>query len=233
MFRRAMAVTAMAASMVLVAPSSAFASDEPDDPAQSVEQVVTATYNGQTIVLGEDWQGAQICTEVAEGDMRCYDTVEDEQRDLADESLGHALAAKAAGLKVPGALSTKGMKQRQLVEKSPTAAGAPTSVQAGSIGTKAIADCPFGYGCVFDSTSYSGRMLRFVSGGKNLGSHKFRDKTGSICNNKSIGGVKLTDWRTGLPDPDYYQPTGTCGKLNNVDYPYGGDWNNKADHLSL
>ncbi|MFJ8255632.1 hypothetical protein [Streptomyces sp. NPDC094466] len=232
-FRRVIAASAVAASIVLLTPSSAFASDEPDDPAQSAGQVVTATYNGRTIMLGEDWQGAQICTEVAVGDMRCYDTAEDEQRDLADESIGHALAAEAAGLKVPGALSTKGMKQRTLVESSPTVAAASARVQAGSVGTKAIGDCAFGYGCVFDSTSYTGRMLSFVSGGKNLGSHGFRDQAGSICNNKSTGGVQLTDWRTGLPDPMFFQPVGQCSRLHLTDYTYGGNWNNRADHLNL
>ncbi|WP_158634751.1 peptidase inhibitor family I36 protein [Streptomyces sp. NP10] len=199
---------------------------------QSVEQVVTATYKGQIINLREGWQGAQICTEVAAGDMRCYDTVEEELRDLADESAGHALAAEAAGIKVQGALSTQGMKQRTLVESTPIEA-TPASTQAGSVGTMAIRDCPYGYGCIWDSTTYTGRMLKFVSGGKNLGDYKFRDKAGSICNNKSIGGVVLTDWRTGLPDPSFHQPVGKCSGLHNTDYTYGGNWNNKADHLSL
>ncbi|MFF3096165.1 peptidase inhibitor family I36 protein [Streptomyces cyaneofuscatus] len=233
LIRKVIAATAMAASVVLLASSSAFAIDEPDDPNEGVEREVTATYNGRTIDLGEDWESAQICTEVAEGDMRCYDTAEDEQRDLADESLGHALAAEAAGLKVPGALSAKGMKHRTLREYPSGAAGASSNGPAGEIGVLAIADCPFGYGCLFDSTSYSGRILRFASGGKNLADYKFRDKAGSVCNNKARYGVELKDFRTGLPDPMYFQGVGYCSRLHLSDYAYGGNWNNKADYMIL
>ncbi|MFE3940545.1 peptidase inhibitor family I36 protein [Streptomyces sp. NPDC059118] len=194
---------------------------------------MTATYNGQTIDLGEGWQGAAICTEVAAGDVRCYDTPEEEQLDLADESLGHALEAEAVGLKVPNALSTKGAKQRTLTEVPRGAAGALADVQDVSVGIQSIEQCTYGFACVYDATNYTGRILKFASGGKNLADWDFRDKTGSACNNKSSGGMDFTDFRTGLPDPHAYTALGTCNKMTDVDYPYGGDWNNKADHVSL
>ena len=53
LIRRAIAATAMAASVVALAASTAFAAEEPDDPANGVERQVAATYNGRTIILGE------------------------------------------------------------------------------------------------------------------------------------------------------------------------------------
>ncbi|SFX89173.1 hypothetical protein OH786_14570 [Streptomyces atratus] len=68
---------------------------------------------------------------------------------------------------------------------------------------------------------------------ENLADWDFRDKTGSACNNKKSGGMDFTDFRTGLPDPHAYTALGTCNKMTDVDYTYGGDWNNKADHVSV
>ncbi|MGY3681536.1 peptidase inhibitor family I36 protein [Streptomyces sp. TE33382] len=233
LIRRAIAATAMAASVVALAASTAFAAEEPDDPANGVERQVAATYNGRTIILGEGWQGAAICTEVAEGDMRCYDTAEDEQRDLPDESLGHALAAEAAGLNVPNALSTEGLKPPALTEIAPDKANSSANGPATGVGIQALADCTGGYACVFDNTDYTGRILKFISGAKNLGDYDFRDKSGSACNNKNSGGFEVTDFRTGLPDPLTYVPLTRCVRFNTVEYTYGGDWNNKADRISL
>ncbi|MFI1314877.1 hypothetical protein ACH4TS_32790 [Streptomyces albidoflavus] len=95
---------------LLAAPTSwAEGPDGEDNPAET--SPVLATYNGELIDLGEGWGSAEICTEVAEGDVRCYDNAEEEVEDLADESLGHAVQAEQRGMEVEG-LSTRTVMKR-------------------------------------------------------------------------------------------------------------------------
>ncbi|MEU3219584.1 hypothetical protein [Streptomyces sp. NPDC006971] len=180
---------------------------------------VVATYHGQQIDLGSGWGGAAICTEVAANDVRCYDNETEEMQDLADESLGHAVAASEQGLVVPGALDTSKTSAHSL---------------NGTIGTKSIAECTYGYACLYDTTTYSGRILRWsATGKKNLSDWTFRDMAGSGCNNRVNGGARIDDWRTGMPDPSLYMAVGGCYDFASVDYVYGGNWNNKADAITL
>jgi hypothetical protein len=104
--RRAFLTVSAAVAMLLTAAPASSAAEDPDTGADSpvVSAPVIATYHGESINLSEGWpQNAVTCTEVAIDDVRCYDSVEEELADLADESLGHAVAAQSEGMKVPGA----------------------------------------------------------------------------------------------------------------------------------
>jgi hypothetical protein len=217
--------------------ASAPASNAAEDPITGADnavdtQPIVATYHGEEIVLADGWpQNATTCTEVAVGDVRCYDSVEEELKDLADESLGHAAAAKNQGMKVPGALDTKGLSPKPLHDVSAPSA----SVKDDSVGTAAISDCYYGYACLFDYVSYSGKILKWSADGtKTLDGWDFRDKAGSGCNNRSGtgNGAHVSDWRAGW-DPELLMPMGGCYNFSNQDYFYGGSWNNKADAITL
>ncbi|MEU2766465.1 MULTISPECIES: peptidase inhibitor family I36 protein [Streptomyces] len=233
--RRTFAAVSLAATMLVAAAPT---SSAVEDPATGADQPPAAertfaTYNGSTIDLADGWQGATTCTEVAVGDVRCYDSVEAELKDLADESLGHAAAAKGQGIEVPDAIDTRGFEAEPL--RVPSADSIVGTERLGSsVGTQAINDCIFGYACVYDTTTWGGRMLKWsASGTKNLSTWDFRDKAGSGCNNRQLGGFRLDDWRTGLPDPSLYVGLDRCVNFAKVSYTYGGNWNNKADAVTL
>jgi hypothetical protein len=97
-------------------------------------------------------------------------------------------------MKVPGALDTKGLSPKPLRDVSAPSA----SVKDDSVGTAAISDCYYGYACLFDYVSYSGKILKWSADGtKTLDSWDFRDKVGSGCNNRSGtgNGAHVSDWR--------------------------------------
>lgn len=222
--------------LMATAPASS-ATEDPitgaDNPVDT--QPIVATYHGEEIVLTDGWpQNAVACTEVAIGDVRCYDSVEEELKDLADESLGHAAAAKNKGMRIPGALDTKDFSPEPLRNASAPSTKSDDSAD-GSVGTMAISDCYYGYACLFDYTSFGGRMLKWSADGtKTLDNWNFRDQAGSGCNNRSGtgNGTHISDWRTGL-DPELYVPMGYCANFGNEDYVYGGNWNNKADAITF
>lgn len=224
--RRTIASIAATIAVLAVAAPTASAAEDPatgaDNPTPST--TVTATYHGATIDLGDGWGGAVICTEVAADDVRCYDSETDELQDLADESPGHAVAASEQGLVVPGALDTSKISAQSVDGSTGTYS---------TTGTESISDCYYGYACLYDYTTYSGRILRWsASGTKTLSDWSFRDQAGSGCNNRVTGGAHISDWRFG-PDPELYMRVGYCNNFASAEYVYGGDWNNKADSFTL
>jgi predicted secreted protein len=78
-------------------------------------------------------------------------------------------------------------------------------------------------------------MLKWSqSGTKKLGDWSFRDKTSAACVNRAQGGVELVDYRTLMPDPRLFLRAGYCyGDFRYTDYPYGGNWDNKADEIKM
>lgn len=227
-----LAAAAGTVAVLAIATAPANAAEDPvtgaDNPVPTT--AVIATHNGKQIDLADGWDGATICTEVAVDDVRCYDDETDELLDLADESPGHAAAARAEGLAIPGALATSDASMRSMRSIRPAQSA------DGTVGTQAIGDCTYGYSCLFNTTTYGGRILRFLSAGtRNLDAYSpsFRDMAGSGCNNRQSGGTHVTDFRTGLPDPELYISTGNCTNFASADYQYGGDWNNKADSITL
>ncbi|MFE2532831.1 hypothetical protein [Streptomyces sp. NPDC059371] len=74
-------------------------------------------YNGKKINLAEGWQGAQVCGEDPDaGEAKCWDSVEDSNRDAADAA--HA-SPSASGRK-----AAKGEKSRMAAAARPAAAPA-------------------------------------------------------------------------------------------------------------
>ncbi|MEU5084255.1 MULTISPECIES: peptidase inhibitor family I36 protein [Streptomyces] len=58
--------------------------EEPTDPTANPVNPVIADYDGRKINLAESWEGANICTELPNGEVHCYDT---DQEALADPDL--------------------------------------------------------------------------------------------------------------------------------------------------
>ncbi|MET7507628.1 peptidase inhibitor family I36 protein [Streptomyces albidoflavus] len=95
-------------------------------------------------------------------------------------------------------------------------------------------DCTGGYACLFDTTTYSGRTLKWsASGVKKLAGVSFRDKAGSTCNNRWSNGIETVDYRTGMIDPWVKWLVGGCWNMAKKSYLYGGNWNNRTDQLEL
>jgi hypothetical protein len=184
-----------------------------DDPIES--EPVLAMYEGRTINLSVDWEGATVCSEVALDDVRCFATAEESLLALAPIDRGHAdlLARKQNG----------------------TAGGAVSGNQVGTdFGTRIMADCAWGWTCLWDITGFSGRRLQWSQDGtKKLADWDFRDQAASICHNRYQGGAELTDYRTLQPDPRLFIPADSCYNLAYIDYVWGGSWNNRADQLRL
>lgn len=101
-------------------------------------------------------------------------------------------------------------------------------------GPNAIADCIYGWVCLFEHSNYSGRMLKWSAGGtKKLGDWNFRDEASSGCVNRRIGGALVYDSRTALPDPYMALGNGYCYKFPSASYPTGGNWNDRADYVQM
>ncbi|MFJ7423958.1 peptidase inhibitor family I36 protein [Streptomyces uncialis] len=114
---------------------------------------------------------------------------------------------------------------------SKAASEPPVPIEAGPT---AIADCIYGWVCLFEHSNYSGRMLKWSAGGtKKLGDWNFRDEASSGCVNRRIGGALVYDSRTALPDPYMALGNGYCYKFPSASYPTGGNWNDKADYVQM
>ncbi|MFE0106930.1 peptidase inhibitor family I36 protein [Streptomyces sp. NPDC059009] len=72
-------LAAAATTFTMAAPTASAADTTPEEPVTPV----IAEYNGKQINLAEDWEGAQICTELAGGNVRCYDDEAAAQEDVA------------------------------------------------------------------------------------------------------------------------------------------------------
>jgi hypothetical protein len=83
--RKVATVLAVVLAGAVAAPASAHA-------AEKLEPVL-ASYHGQWLNLAESWGGAQVCADVAIGDVRCYDSDVEADRDLSGGDVGTAALA--------------------------------------------------------------------------------------------------------------------------------------------
>ena len=111
----------------------------------------------------------------------------------------------------------------------------PAAATKAGVSPQSINDCLSPWVCLWQNVNYSGHKLEWSTPGtKTLGKWGFRDKTSSACNNRPIYGATLTDYRDYLPDPELIVPLGSClSNFTKISYPYGGNWNDKADALTL
>ncbi|MFB6892189.1 peptidase inhibitor family I36 protein [Kitasatospora sp. NPDC056327] len=216
-FRTLAVVTAAVGALALAAPA-ATATPAPAAPAVDAQQSagpekatpskpVLASYRGKQIDLSKGWGGARVCTEVTGGAVYCHDSVAEADRALA--TVDPALAARAA-------------------EAPPAAASRAVPAPAGT------ADCGSGYACLWEHTNFSGALLRWSQPGtKYLSDWSFRDQASSACVFRSGGDLTVYDDRTLQPDPSVYLWNGNCYDFTGLSYPYGGNWNDKADYVVL
>ncbi|MEU0032180.1 peptidase inhibitor family I36 protein [Streptomyces sp. NPDC006335] len=164
---------------------------------------VIADYDGKKINLAESWEGASICTELPNGEVHCYDSNEES---LADPEL--PAQVRKASLRA-------------------------TTDLASDPHDKCAAD----YWCLFQDANYGGRRLQFSSSGKkNLGDYGFRDKLSSVfywVGRWSINYGTATIWDSrSWPLHDREReliPPHGWANFKNMDYPGGGNWNDKVD----
>ncbi|EST26708.1 hypothetical protein M878_26765 [Streptomyces roseochromogenus subsp. oscitans DS 12.976] len=144
---------------------------------------VIADYDGRKINLAESWEGANVCTELPNGEVHCYDTTEES---LADPDL-------------PAKVRQESLKASMLRASGPRD------------------NCAADYWCLYQDANYQGRRLQFSSSGKkSLGDY---------------GYAKIWDSRSGLlhdRQRDLLPPHGWAN-FKNMDYPGGGNWNDKVD----
>ncbi|MFE2536326.1 peptidase inhibitor family I36 protein [Streptomyces sp. NPDC059371] len=174
-----------------------------EGPTEPVKPVI-ADYRGQKIDLSSSWEGANICTELPDGEVHCYDTNEES---LADPDL----PAK--------------VREDTLKASKTLAASDPRD------------NCASDYWCLYQDANYKGRRLQFSSSGKkNLGDYGFRDKLSSVYYwvarwPLNYGFATIWDSRSGvLHDRQReLEPPHGWANFKNMDYPGGGNWNDKVD----
>ncbi|MER6362547.1 peptidase inhibitor family I36 protein [Kitasatospora sp. NPDC001527] len=222
-FRMLAVATAAAGALALAAPAAtatpapsapAAPSADAQQPAGSTKATpskpVIATYKGRQIDLAKGWDGARVCTEVTGGAVYCHDSVAEADAALATIDPALARATKAAKAAAPAA-----------------AANVVLSPQATS-------DCGSGWACLWEHANYSGSLLRWSQPGtKYLSDWSFRDMASSACVFRSGGDLTVYDDRTLQPDPSVYLWNGNCYDFTGLSYPYGGNWNDKADYIVL
>ncbi|MFF8938462.1 peptidase inhibitor family I36 protein [Streptomyces paradoxus] len=188
------------------------------DPADKVDMY----YKGEKVDPASDWNGADICAEVSEdGTMQCFDS---------DAEANKFLAANA-----PTAEARAGAKR---------ALAAPqkvTMVAPQEAAIQRYQDCPSSYVCLWQNSNYSGRRLQWPTYDTAKTRHldqyspSFRDKASSAFVNRPQRGVELYDFRSGLPDPHLFLGSGYSlySNFKNIDYTYGGSWNDRADAIKF
>ncbi|MEV6972406.1 peptidase inhibitor family I36 protein [Kitasatospora sp. NPDC093806] len=219
---RTLAVAIAAAGVLTLAAPVASAAPAPSAPAAQPSDAqpgagsakatpakpVIATYRGKKIDLSQGWGGARVCTEVTGGAVYCHDSVAEADKALATVDPALAPAARTAS---------------------------SSSVAAnGGMSQQATSDCPSGYACLWEHANFSGVLLRWSQPGtKYLSDWSFRDQASSACVFRSSGDLTVYDDRTLQPDPSVYLWNGNCYDFTGLSYPYGGNWNDKADYIVL
>ncbi|GAA1083176.1 peptidase inhibitor family I36 protein [Kitasatospora arboriphila] len=203
----AVGALAMAAPAAMAAPvPSGSVQQSTGSPDKVPSKPVIATYKGKKIDLSKGWSGAKVCTEVTGGAVYCHDSLAE-----ADKALAAIDPAAAA-----------------------TAEQAPALKNDTVLSPQAIADCSYGWACLFEHSDYSGRMLRWSDAGtKNLSDWSFRDQASSACVNRKSGGMTVYDDRSWQPDPEINLGNLGCYDFTAIGYVYGGNWNDKADYVRL
>ncbi|WP_435212722.1 peptidase inhibitor family I36 protein [Streptomyces sp. bgisy034] len=226
--RRTMLTIAAVGSMALtgVTATPTLAADEPGPVPEIVSGVLTPEeeaevhaeadptdkvdmyYKGEKVDPASDWDGAEVCAEVSEdGTMQCFDSNTEANRHLAT----HAPTAE-------------------------TRAGAKQALTA-----RKYQDCPSNWVCLWQDSNYTGRRLQWPTYDTAKTRHldqyspSFRDKATSAFVNRPQRGVEVYDFRTGLPDPHLFLGAGYSLYKNfkDIDYTYGGSWNDRADAIKF
>lgn len=197
--------------------------DKPDEPSEvppnggpgtEPSGPVIADYNGRKINLAESWEGATSCTELPGGKVHCYDTDEEA---LADPALPAAT--------------------RQATRQADAAAGAMLRLPS-----RCVAD----YWCLYQHANYKGKILRFSeSGKKKLSNWGMGNKLSSVYYRVRLwqlnyGVAKVIDSRS-WPVADRVRTleagsitkAGTYPNFKRLDYPGGGNWNDKVDYFHV
>ena len=225
---RAMLTAAAVGSVVLtgitVAPS--VAAEEPGEVTGVVTGVLTPEeeekvhaevdptvkvdmyYEGKKIDPASDWNGAEVCAEVSEdGTMQCFDD--------------SAAANKHLAVNAPTAEARAGAKE--------------------ALNSRKYQDCPSGWVCLWQDSNFTGRRLQWPTYDTAKTRHldqyspSFRDKASSAYVNRPQRGVEMYDFRTGMPDPHMFLGAGYSRYSNfkNIDYVYGGSWNDRVDAIKF
>ncbi|MEU7721685.1 peptidase inhibitor family I36 protein [Streptomyces tibetensis] len=216
----ALVATASATVLVLTSGTVVHAGEEPTSeptvtatPADEAPATqVIAEYNGREINLAESWEGADSCTELPSGEVHCYDS---DTEALADPEL-----------------------PAEIREQTRKATAAPAAAPAGARAAAAPPDnCVADYWCLYMDANYKGRLLRLFSDGKkDLDEWGCRDKLSSVYYwvgrySVNYGDAKITDLRS-WPVEDRVRrldPPRGYSNFRNLDYPGGGNWNDKVD----
>ncbi|MFF4542862.1 peptidase inhibitor family I36 protein [Streptomyces sp. NPDC001435] len=185
-------------------------------------------YKGEKIDPASDWKGANVCVEVSEdGTMRCFDSDAESNKYLA----AHAPTAQARAGAKQALASPKQMK---------LALTSPKQAKQG-VAARGYSDCPSSYVCLWQDANYSGRRLQWPTYAEAKTRHldqyspSFRDKASSAFVNRPQRGVELYDFRTGMPDPHLFLGAGYSlySNFKDIDYTYGGSWNDRADAIKF
>ncbi|MET8094867.1 peptidase inhibitor family I36 protein [Streptomyces sp. NPDC005236] len=181
---------------------------DPSTPAAEPASPVIAEYDGRKINLAESWEGADSCTELPSGEVHCYDTTREAQTDPA----------------LPASIR----KETRAALATQAVAAAPD---------RCIAD----YWCLYADADYKGKIIRLSSSGKHdLSEWGFRDKVSSVYYwvlrwSLNYGTATIWDYRSGVlhdRQRDMLPPHGWAN-FKNMDYPGGGDWNDKVDAFEV
>ncbi|MFJ7077672.1 peptidase inhibitor family I36 protein [Streptomyces sp. NPDC098781] len=184
-------------------PSATTTQEPTADPTADPVNPVIADYDGKEINLAESWEGANICTELPSGEVHCYDTNEES---LADPDL-------------PAQVRQNSLAAAKFRASDPRD------------------NCAADYWCLYQDANYKGRRLQFSSSGKkNLGDYGFRDKLSSVYYwvgrwPLNYGTATIWDsrsWPLNDRQRDLIPPHG-WSNFKNMDYPGGGNWDNKVD----
>ncbi|MGW2782815.1 peptidase inhibitor family I36 protein [Streptomyces populi] len=210
---------------------------------------VIADYDGKKINLAEGWQGAEVCGEdPVTGEAKCWDSVEESNRDAAGSGSAHTSSARGSGKK-----AGRGAKSGMTAAARPAAApgdddtggddytddatgdggsttATPDPAEENGPGSGVISKlytaCPAGNVCLWADAGYKGRMLKFpthdTTKTRHLSEWGFRDKTSSAYVNRPQRGVECYDIRTGMPDPRLFLGAGYTLYKNfkGYDYPW-------------
>ncbi len=164
---------------------------------------VIADYDGRKINLAKSWEGANVCTELPTGEVHCYDT---DEESLADPDL-------------------------------PTQVRKDTRKASLQQASDSHHNCAADYWCLYQDANYKGRRLQFSSSGKkDLADYGFRDRLSSVYYwvlrwplNYGIATIwDSRSWPLHDRQRDLIPPHG-WSNFKNMNYPGGGNWNDKVD----